>query len=195
MYWWRESRESEVNELDRRSPEWVEIPTPKGPVRVRAEWLDGSPLESLSLDRSELEQIESGRMWVSLGLLNDLLWMTVPEIRPVLASVAKEDIDWAEDNGGFLGPLPSFDVLCPLSRDIMLPALNDLPTGLNLVRRCLGALKHVLVEDPSSYCNEISVEVLDLLDREGWMITVIALEPDWPEVMAAARVRTYGPDS
>lgn len=164
---------------------WVTIKTESGEVRVHAGSLIA--LASDWIQQDEIKQLEQGRMAWSLGEFPDLLWMIVPEARSLIVELACEKLRDAHRQDRLLGPISDYALANDLYREILVPALTDLPTQRHLVARCLTVIRHlIMMRDENHYWDLFNIEVLYPLMSAGWTDALSSIDK---ELLDMARER------
>ena len=173
--------------------EWLTLKGRWGRLDVPANSLAAMALDPRKLEHERIERIERGSMPWSLGKFADLMWMVVPESRPIISDLARKELDHAVHCDEFLQPIRDTPLADSLYTDLLLPALNDVSAQEDMLRRCLKVFLRLIVEADSSYYWEVlELEVLRPLESKGGGALLAKLDPTLAEIrkqIQAARER------
>ncbi|WP_143229826.1 hypothetical protein [Actinophytocola xanthii] len=155
------------------------ITTPWGSYQVPASGFFASVYDPTSMERAHLEQIERGSMGLSLGKFPDLLWMIVPESRPIIAELVRKELDESIKYNLHLGKVSNFELAYGIYVELLGPALKNISRSHDLAVRCLAVIQRTLVE-----ANEIAdgdplvLEIMNRVEAEELLGLVNDLTPD-----------------
>ena len=83
-------------------------------------------------------------MGLSLGVLGDLFWLTLPEMRPILKRMLLEELDDAIERNRETWDISPFQICSEFCDEILEPALGDMPESIALAQRSCAALGQVV---------------------------------------------------
>ncbi|MFB9907812.1 hypothetical protein [Allokutzneria oryzae] len=133
-------------------------------------------------DNSYEKQLERGTMSWSLGDLGDILWMMVPELRPVISELAREEFEKAITYNRYLHELSRAE-LCDAVSAILLRSLRDLPVWRDTAVRCLTAMRRVIKDTGDDYRDTFANEIMNPVTFAGLWPALAELDPELIDVM------------
>jgi hypothetical protein len=153
--------------------------------------LAAGALDPARLERERAEGLARGRMALSLGSeLADLLWLVVPEARPLLAALLAREVDRALRYDRELLPLDFAEVADALYLELLRPAMARLPEDADAVRRCLRVLGRLVTEADGDWRWEtIDSNIVRMLELYEFGPALAELDPGFMKLVAATRKR------
>ncbi|MFE0028827.1 hypothetical protein [Amycolatopsis sp. NPDC059021] len=150
-----------------------------GKIRVPKDSLIALALNPENEERERRLLIERGTMNWSISKLGDLLWMFVPEFRPMIAELARREFYEAVQYNRFLTPIRETPLADALYTEIIRPIMTVLPEKQELLERCLLVMHRILAETRDLYHLDVfCIEILDPLFAAGHRAVIEALNPD-----------------
>lgn len=170
-------------------PDLVTINAPWGSYQTHRGSLVAMVMNPERLEREQAELIERGRMaWSLESELADLLWMLVPEARPLLADLATKELADGVRYDRPLRPVTQARIADALYLDLLLPAMSNIAERRDMVLRCLAVLHRIVVEDNGGFRWEIVDErIMRSLERKGFRDLLTEIHPEFMALVHRTR--------
>lgn len=173
-----------------KDPDLVTINAVWGSYQVHRDSLVAMALNSEQISREDAAIIERGRMAWSLGTeLADLLWMLVPEMRPVLVDLFTNELADGLRYDRFLVPVGHAAVCDALYSDLLLPAISEGVSSRDLVHRCLAVLYRIVIDANGDYRWEaVDRHIVRMLEAEGFRDLIAEIHPEFMDLVHRTRI-------